>query len=115
MPTEIIEIAVCPGSREGLKILRIKGPLNIRTVFDFQNAVRADVSPALVVDFSFVPYIDSTGLGALVGAHLAAERANRRLAFAAMNTQVSALVEMTHVNQFFGIYRTIEEAESAIS
>ena len=32
-----------------------------------------------------------------------------------MNTQVSALVEMTHVNQFFGIYRTIEEAESAIS
>ena len=115
MPTEIIEIVACRGSREGLKILRLKGPLNIRTIFDFQNAVRAELSPALVVDFSFVPYIDSTGLGALVGAHLAAERANRKLAFAAMNTQVRALVEMTHVNQFFRTYSTIEDAEAAIS
>jgi anti-sigma B factor antagonist len=96
-------------------ILQLKGSLNIHTVFDFQNALRAETSPALILDFSGVPYIDSAGLGALVGAHIAAQRANRKLAFASMNTQVKALIEMTHVNKLFPNYPTIQEAEAAIT
>jgi anti-sigma B factor antagonist len=103
------------GSGNHERILTLTGPLNIQTIFDFQTAVRAEKSADLIVDFSGVTFIDSAGLGALVGVHVAAQRANRKLAFAAMNTQVRALVEMTHVDKFFRMFPTIHEAEAAIS
>ena len=115
MPSDKIQIVTLAGSREGQKILSVTGPLSIQTIFDFQTAVRAETSPALIVDFSGVPFIDSTGLGALVGAHVAAQKANRKLVFAAMNEQVKALIEMTHVDKFFRTFPTIQDAEAAIS
>ena len=99
----------------GKRFCGSKGPLNIHTIFDFQTAVRAETSPVLIVDFSDVPFIDSTGLGALVGAHLTAQKSNRKLALAAMNTQVKALLDMTHVSQFFKAYPTVQDAEAAVS
>jgi len=110
-----IQIVASSGSSDAYKILHVKGPLNIHTIFDFQSALRAETSPALIIDFTEVPFIDSTGLGAMVGAHLAAQKANRKLAFAAMNTQVKALLDMTHVSQFFSTYPTIHDAETAVS
>ena len=115
MPTERLQIATARGSREGRRILQLKGPLNIHTVFDFQSAVRAETSPGLIVDFSGVPFIDSAGLGTLVAAYVTAQKANRKLAFVGMNTQVKALLDMTHVSQFLKNYSTIQDAEAAIS
>jgi anti-sigma B factor antagonist len=113
MATENIEIVSCAGARDGLKILKLKGPLNIHTIFDFQAAMRSETSPVLIVDFTEVPFIDSSGLGALVSAHLAAQKAHRTLVLAAMNTQVKALLDMTNVLQFFTAYPTIQDAEAA--
>lgn len=89
--------------------------MNIQTIFDFQTAMRAETSTALIVDFSGVTFIDSAGLGALVGVYVAAQKANRKIAFAAMNTQVRALVEMSHVDKFFRTFLTIQDAEAAVS
>jgi len=115
MPNNNIQIVTAPGLRDGYKILHVKGPLNIHTIFDFQSALRVETSPALIIDFAEVPFIDSTGLGAMVGAHLAAQKANRKIAFTAMNSQVKALLDMTHVAQFFTTYPTIHDAETAVS
>ncbi len=115
MASQNIQIVTSAGARDGYKILRVKGPLNIHTIFDFQTALRSETSPTLIIDFSDVPFIDSTGLGAMVGAHLAAQKANRKLVFAAMNPQVRALLDMTHVAQFFSTCLTIRDAEAAIS
>ena len=115
MPNQNIQIVALPGSRDGFKVLHVKGPLNIQTIFDFQSALRAEMSPTVIIDFAEVPFIDSTGLGALVGAHVAAQKAGRKLAFAAMNPQVKALLEMTHVSQFFPTFPTIQEAETGVS
>lgn len=115
MPLENIQIVQSVAPRTGATILHIKGSLNIHTVFDFQSAVRADRSPAMIVDFKDVPFIDSAGLGALVGAYIAAQRGNRKLAFACVNEQVRALMDMTHVNQLFMTFATIHDAEAAVS
>ena len=115
MASRGIQILASAGARDGQKILRLKGPLDIHTIFEFQAALRAETSPTLIVDFSDVPFIDSSGLGALVSAQLTAQRANRKLALAAMNTQVRALLDMTNVKQFFSAYPTIEDAEASIS
>jgi anti-sigma B factor antagonist len=115
MPSENIQVVTSAGDRAGQKILHVKGPLNIHTIFDFQSAVRRDASPSLIVDLSGVPYIDSAGLGALVAAYVGAERAQRKLVFAAMNERVTALIEMTHVSQVFETYASVQEAEARVS
>lgn len=101
------------GSRAGQRILRMKGPLSLHTVFEFQNQVRAESSANIIIDFSGVPFIDSAGLGALVGAHISAQKARRKLSFAAMNTQVITLLEMTRIRSMFTLYPTLQEAEAA--
>ncbi len=110
-----MQIITSAGARTGQKILHLKGPLNIHTIFEFQTAVRAETSPTVIVDFTDVPFIDSSGLGALVSAHLHAQKANRKVALAAMNSQVKALLDMTNVGKFFCAYPTIQDAEAAAS
>ena len=105
MSTEHLQIVGSAGSREGQKVLTLKGSLNIQTVFSFQTATRAETAPKLILDFSGVPYVDSAGLGALVGAYVAAQRGQRKLAVTGMNTQVKALIDMTHVGTLIKSYR----------
>src|SRR5579863_8689761 len=113
MTPENMQAIASDGPRAGQRIVQLKGPLSLHTVFEFQNVVRAETSPNVIIDFSGVPYMDSAGLGALVGAHVSAQKALRRLSFVAMNTQVITLLEMTRVRPLFAIYSSLQEAETA--
>lgn len=99
----------------GASILRLAGPLSIQTLFAFHEAVRKNPPPVLILDFSGVPYIDSAGLGALVGAQVATQKAGRTLALTGINKQVRTLLEMTHVLGLFQLFRTVEEAEAGLA
>jgi anti-sigma B factor antagonist len=112
MALDNLQISSSKGGR-GQTILTLNGALNIHTVFKFQEAVRSDPASTVIIDFSGVPYIDSAGLGAMVGAHVSSRKSNRKIAFAALNDQARTLVEMTHVNQLFHMYDTIADAEAA--
>ena len=68
MPQDSLQITETPGSRPENRILLLNGPLVLTTMFEFQAMVRADKSQTLVIDFTNVPYADSAGIGALVGA-----------------------------------------------
>lgn len=115
MVDENLQIVPAQGTHNGLSILRLKGPLNIRTLFVFHDAVRKEPPPALIIDFDGVPYIDSAGLGALVAANVAGQKAGRKLALVGINTQVRALLEMTHVLQLFQVFPSAHEAEVALA
>ncbi len=113
MTLENLQMIASDGSRAGQRILQMKGPLSLHTVFEFQSVLRAETSPNVIIDFSGVPFIDSAGLGALVGAHISAQKSRRQLYFAAMNTQVITLLEMTRIRSLFTVYSTLQEAEAA--
>lgn len=115
MPKDNLQVVVEPGNRDGQRIVHLKGSLNIHTVFGFQDAMRKENVSELIIDFSAVPYIDSAGLGALVATYIGAQKAMRKLAFAGMNTQVKALIQMTHVDQLIKSYESIQEASAAFS
>ncbi len=115
MPLETLQLAVSPGSRDGLKILTLKGSLSIHTIFDFQGAIRTESAPALVVDMTAVPFVDSAGLGAMVGAVVTLQKAGRKIAFAGMNEKNMALVNMSHLSQVVRNFATVQDAESAVS
>ena len=64
----VIEDASDPQS--GAHILRLSGPLVLTTLAEFQSRVRAEQSPNLILDLTDVPYVDSAGIGALVGTYV---------------------------------------------
>jgi anti-sigma B factor antagonist len=114
MTKDVLQISVSH-AEHGQTIFSLEGPLNIHAVFKFQEAVRADPSPVLIIDCSGVPYIDSAGLGAMVGVVVSGRKSERKIAFAAMTKQAKALVDMTGVQQFLRPYDTVKEAEAAVS
>ena len=83
------------------KVLQLKGPLLIANLFDFQTKVRAADAQTLAVDLTDVPYIDSAGVGVLVGAYVNRERDGRRLVLVGVNQRVRHTLQVTQVEQFF--------------
>ena len=66
-------------------------------------------SKGLVLNFSEVPYIDSTGLGFLAGSRVTAENAGVRMILASVNQHVRKVLDDVKLSQFF----TISEDEAA--
>jgi anti-sigma B factor antagonist len=114
MFSKSLQITAELGAREGTRILHLNGPLDMETTLEFQGVVRAESSPVLIVDFGGVPYMDSAGLGAIVGAYVSAQKAQRRIALTGMNERLRALVELNRLSKILATYTSIAEAETAL-
>lgn len=114
MPDDPLRVENVAGSRDGCQILRLTGPLTLANLFGFQNVVRAEKAPAIIIDLNNVPYIDSAGIGALLGAHVSRQKEGRSCALVGVNQRVRNALEITHVWQFFSVHPSVAEAESAM-
>ncbi|HLV88611.1 MAG TPA: STAS domain-containing protein [Candidatus Sulfotelmatobacter sp.] len=97
------------GSQPGQRILTLNGPLVLTTMFQFQSMVRADQSQALIIDFHDVPYVDSAGIGALVGAYVTRQNSGRSLTLVAVSNRVRDALKVTRVEQFFKFVESVSE------
>jgi anti-sigma B factor antagonist len=113
MAEQPLQIEGIPGSREGIRILRLTGPLTLSNLFGFQSQLRADNSPSLILDFTNVPLADSAGIGALVGAYVTRQKDGRSMGLVGVNQRIHNALEVTRVQNFFRFYGTIAEAEQA--
>ena len=89
------------GIQNQKRVLKLAGPLTIATLYEFQNLVRTNSSTGLVLDFSRVPYIDSAGVGALVGAYVRHKKEGHSLTLAGVNERVRGTLQITQVEGFF--------------
>jgi anti-sigma B factor antagonist len=111
MRQEPLSIIDQPGNAAGHRILTLNGPLVLTSMFEFQATVRADQSQLLVIDFTNVPYADSAGIGALVGAYVTRQHSGRKLALAGVNNRVRDALKVTRVEQFFQFFDSVSAAE----
>jgi len=91
--------------------LSLTGTLVLATVFDFQAIVRADQSRFLIIDFSNVPYVDSAGIGALVGAYVTRQNSGRSLALVGVSERIHHSLQITQVEGFFRFFDSVDAAE----
>lgn len=90
------------GSDDGpFNILKLQGPLIISNMFEFQSKVRAAQAPTLILDLSEVPYMDSAGVGVLVGAHVSRDKDGRKLLLVGVVERVRHTLQVTQVERFF--------------
>jgi anti-sigma B factor antagonist len=114
MSAETLTLESVPGQAAGSRILRLTGPLTLSGLFDFQGALRNDPPPALILDLTAVPYMDSAGMGAIINYYVAAQRAGRRLIVTGVNGRVLELFKMTKVDCLLTLLPTVADAEQAI-
>jgi anti-sigma B factor antagonist len=113
MPQDFLRMEDRPGAQPGQRILTLEGALVLTTMFEFQSTVRADTSQALIIDFTKVPYVDSAGIGALVGAYVTRQNSKRVLALVGVSERIHNALKVTHVQQFFKFYDSVNAAEEA--
>ncbi len=111
------------GKASGTVIFRLHGPFTARDMFgtlapvalhnllSFQSA-SSDPLPVLnILDLSDVPYMDSTGLGRIVGHFVHCRGKGVRMIAAGANARVLELFRMTKVDSVIPITATVEEAD----
>ncbi|HEY7352618.1 MAG TPA: STAS domain-containing protein [Terriglobales bacterium] len=98
------------------EVIELSGPLTFANGPVFQNAMRrGDPAETLILDFTDVPYIDSSGLGLLVTAYVSRQKAGRKMVLSGINARVQKLFDVTHTASLFLIFSTPEEAVAALT
>jgi anti-sigma B factor antagonist len=96
-------------------VLSLRGPLTMENVQPFMNAVRRESAPTMILDFTGVPYLDSSGLGSLVSAYTSCQKSGRRVALTGINQRVLKVFEITRVEPIFLMFPTVSDALEALT
>jgi anti-sigma B factor antagonist len=96
-----------------LLIFKLRGSLDLAT----SPTVRAALLDAtekdgrdLVVDLSQLEFLDSTGLGALIGAHRRAAEKGSMLRLVVREGPIARLLSITGLMRVFAVYHSLEDA-----
>ena len=95
------------------RVLKPSGDLDVYTVGSLRDAIGRmieDATPKVVVDLDGVPFMDSSGLGALMGGVRRLREAGGDLAIACTKEQHLKLFAITGFGEGVSIAPTIEEA-----
>ena len=90
-----------------------EGRLDLASASEFKQALNDAVdagSRILVVDLSKVPFVDSSGLGALISGVKATRLAGGDLRIAQVGEQARLILELTTLDKVMKLYPTVEEA-----
>lgn len=115
MPDDSLTLEILDGSRPGEKVMVLDGVLNAETAFRFRDCAREGEPSTLVVDMSKVKYVDSSGLGVLIGAYVSFEKNYRRLLLAGLNDRVWDLFRICKIDDVFTRYATVADAEQTVT
>ncbi len=99
----------------GVRLMELSGPLTLRTLFEFQETARNHPGHPLVVDAAGIPYMDSAGLGAIIGIFASCQRTGQKFAISSVPERVQVLFEMTGVKDLLPCFASIEAAEAAVT
>src|ERR1700722_4289042 len=99
----------------GIRIFRLTGPLILNTLFEFQGMARADANSSVVIDLSGVPYMDSAGLGAILGILAHCHRKGHGFATTGVSDRLRTLFKVTGVDGMIPTFDSVAIAESKLS
>lgn len=90
-----------------LKLIQPTGNVHAANAVDFQEHLHHSVSTqdhlVFVVDMSFVEFLDSAGLMALVSSRSLAQRLGKRFILCSLQPTIKMILELTQLDQIFEI------------
>jgi anti-sigma B factor antagonist len=103
---------------DGLAVLSARGEIDYEGSPELQAGIERTIEEGctrLVLDLSEVTFIDSTGVGVLVGALAKLEEVGGALAVVSTQDNVLRVFEITGLNRFLAIHDEREHALSALT
>ena len=97
----------------GKTVLAVSGDVDLHTAPQLRDRIRTLVDEgarALVIDMTGVEFLDSTGLGTLLGSRKQLVALDGRLALAGLSDHVLKVFEITSLDQVFDIHPTVDAA-----
>ncbi len=101
---------------EAYTLCRPVGELDAYTVAQFRDALGelANV-PSLLIDLSNVPFMDSAGLGALIGGIRRTREAGGEVAVACSRPTLTRLLHTTGFDRIVPVTETLDDAVAALT
>jgi len=101
---------------DGYVICRPVGELDAFTVSQFRQSLAELASnPRILIDMSGVPFVDSAGLGALIGGIRRARELGGDVAVACSRPTLTRLLHTTGFDRIVPVTETLEGAASALA
>jgi anti-sigma B factor antagonist len=96
-----------------ITVISCEGRLNMVSAPELREVVKdaiANGRPRIVLDLSGVAFVDSSGLGSLVGCLKNAREAQGDLRLVAPGKQVAMVLQLSNLDRVFGTYDSIQAA-----
>ncbi len=98
-------------------IVSVEGDLDIATAGDLRSAVQSAIDahgPWLILDFSALDFMDSSGLNAVISAYRLVRERGGSLALAAPNERVTKVIRLVGLHRQLPVHRTVAAAVVAM-
>jgi anti-anti-sigma factor len=113
-----MSLAIEQVAREDIVILALRGKLTFResdSAFERIQALRASGHLKVVLDLTRVDYVDSTGLGAIVGGYTSLTKQGGALKLVNPHMRTRELLQMTLLNTLFEVFENVEDAVASFT
>lgn len=107
---------VSPGAE--CAVVRARGPLNLITALKLKGLLAQLVQTGhrrLVIDLAGVPFIDTSGLGALISGLKVARTAGGDMRLTGADSRARQLLAMTSLDRVLAVDDTVEDALEALA
>ena len=104
-------------TEQSIPVVSITGDVDLETspqLREFLKPKSAKKTPALVLDFLGVTYIDSSGLATLIEYFQAVQAFGGKLALASLSPRVKNVFEIVRLEQIFSLHPDIPSALAAL-
>ena len=102
---------------DGVLILEVSGEIDLQHSPEMRRVLQARAAqrvPALLLDFTGVKYIDSSGLATLIEYYQSSRAYAGKIGVAGLSHRVRSIFELVRLNEVFPIYATVPEATLAL-
>jgi len=102
---------------EGVLVLEFSGEIDLQHSPEMRRLLQARAAqriPALLLDFTGVKYIDSSGLATLIEYYQCSRAYNGKLIVAGLSNRVRSIFELVRLNEVFPICATVSEGTEVL-
>ena len=113
-----MELALTSHTVESFEIIEVGGEIDVYTAPKLREAILAAIDAGhlrLIIDVQKVDFLDSTGLGVLVGALKRVRADGGSLDIVCTQERILKIFQITGLDKVFGLHSTVEDARAAVS
>ena len=104
-------------SESDVLTIKLTGEIDLQHSPKLRQLLQSKVcfkAPVILLDFTEVKYIDSSGLATLVEYYKSARSYSGRMDVARLSNRVRSIFDLVRLGEVFGVFATLEEARNAL-